>query len=168
MEIGDVITFNGTVFSQASSLRANLITTREIPLHIRQDMPNPSTSFNNNPGAWGHALWGPGLFRLGQPFQISVKLDISVFRISANNVEIYQFPIRTVNWNVITAFGMESAYWMSNWVEMKCIRSPTTTRAPRTRRPGNGNGGGHGHGGHGGGYGSGSFSSSDSSESCEY
>ncbi|CAP26721.2 Protein CBG06410 [Caenorhabditis briggsae] len=31
MEIGDVITFNGTIFSQPSSVRSNLITAREIP-----------------------------------------------------------------------------------------------------------------------------------------
>ncbi|CAP27187.1 Protein CBG07199 [Caenorhabditis briggsae] len=166
MEIGDVITWNGTVFSQPSTIGANLATASEIPLHIRQDMPQQHTIFNNNNGGWGRELFGPPLLQLGQPFQISVKLDYLAFRIFSNNVEVYQFPIRTANWNAITYWGMLDNYSQTNWLEMNCIRSPTTTRAPRTRRPGHGHGGGHGGGhGNGGGYGGGRFSSSESSES---
>ncbi|CAO4367815.1 unnamed protein product [Caenorhabditis nigoni] len=169
MEIGDVITWNGTVFSQPSTIGANLLTASEIPLHIKQIMPQQRTVFNNNGGVWGRELFGAPLWQLGQPYQISVKLDYSVFRISLNNVEVFQFPIRTANWNIITFWGMNNSFSMTNWLEMKCIRSPTTTRAPRTRRPGHGHGGGHNGGhGHGGGYGGGRFSSSSSSsESCE-
>ncbi|ULU08717.1 hypothetical protein L3Y34_019730 [Caenorhabditis briggsae] len=40
MEIGDVLTWNGTVFSQPSTIGANLATASEIPLHIRKTCHN--------------------------------------------------------------------------------------------------------------------------------
>ncbi|ULU08716.1 hypothetical protein L3Y34_019729 [Caenorhabditis briggsae] len=174
MEIGDVLTWNGTVSSQPSSLRVSFISPTQIPIHIRQDMPNQHTIFNNAAGAlWGIEVFGPPLYQLGQPFQISMKLDNSVFRFFSNDIEVYQFPIRNgATWNAMYAVELQNLSlnsWQTNWLEMNCIRSPTKTKAPRTRRPGHGHGDGHNGGyGHGGGYGGGRFSSSDSSESCEY
>uniref|UniRef100_A0A1I7UGA5 Galectin n=1 Tax=Caenorhabditis tropicalis TaxID=1561998 RepID=A0A1I7UGA5_9PELO len=167
LENGDSITWNGTIAAYANSANVpdNLKWTlwgtpslNEAPFHMRQDVPKQTTIWNNFVGKWQYELYGPALFQLGQPYQVTVKMVGNAFQAYTNGVLMYSFPIRSSVAGIMAADFVGAG--TTNWIEIQCANPPFTTRSPRPPRPG------HGHGGHGGKHHHNSGSSSD--ESCEH